>query len=244
MAKAARQLSDDLVRLSENESTLLDGTLIAILPRILLRARLNTATGEIEVGSERAWAFLDAKVCAELLSGVALCAKVAAKKMPMDEAKRLGVVRIRADQKKLSALKNKKRRSSVVRNFPLHMLVRRLRALVIKTRGKLTLWNDPESHGPKRNASCGAKYSATPSVGCHSSEAKLQDTSPVSTFRNNARRLIFSIIFFPLTDLSFLGITCIYTRRVQQTETFARGASRSARKCMGRGMNDAALQHG
>jgi hypothetical protein len=150
VTKAARQLSDDLVRLSENESTLLDGTLIAILPRILLRARLNTATGEIEVGSERAWAFLDAKVCAELLSGVALCAKVAAKKMPMDEAaQRLGVRMMRVDQKKLSALKNKKRRPSVVRKFPLHLLVRRLRALVIKTRGKLTLWHDTESLEPK-----------------------------------------------------------------------------------------------
>jgi hypothetical protein len=149
VSKAARQLSDDLVRLSKHESVLLDGTLIALLPRILVKARLNTTTHEIEVGSDRAWALLDAKVCADLLSGVADCAKVAAKKMPMDEAaQRLGV-RIWRDEKKLRALKNKKRRSSVVRNVPLHMLVRRLRALVIKTRGKLTLWDDPEGLDPR-----------------------------------------------------------------------------------------------
>lgn len=148
VAKAARQLSDDLVRLSKNESVLLDGTFIALLPRVLLKARLNITTDEIEVGSDRAWAFLDAKVCAELLSGIADCAKVATHKMGLEEAsQRLGV-RIRFDEKKLSALKRKKRRSSIVRNVPLHVLVRRLDALVIDTKGKLTLWNDPKV-GPK-----------------------------------------------------------------------------------------------
>ena len=148
VAKAARQLSDDLVRLSENESVLLDGTFIALFARVLVRAWLNPATGEIEVGTDRAWAFLDSKVCAALLSGVADCAEVAAKKMPWDEAmQRLGVKIVL--KKELSTHKNKKRRSSGVRNAPLHMLVRRLRALVIKTRGKLTLWNDPESLDPK-----------------------------------------------------------------------------------------------
>lgn len=149
VAKAARQLSDDLVRLSNHESVLLDGILIAIFPRILVRARLNTTTDEIEVGSDRAWAFLNAKVYADLLSGVADCAKVATKKIPMNEAgQRLGVT-IRLDEKKLRALKNKTRRTSRVRNVPLRMLVRRLRALVIKNRGKLTLWYDPESREPK-----------------------------------------------------------------------------------------------
>lgn len=62
-----------------------------------------------------------------------------------------GLIRqgIWVDEKKLSALRNKKHRSSIVRNFPLYLLVRRLHALVIKTRGKLTLWNDPESLDPK-----------------------------------------------------------------------------------------------
>ncbi|MGB2647791.1 MAG: hypothetical protein WBC86_09280, partial [Pseudolabrys sp.] len=120
VAKAARQLSDDLVRLSENESVLLDGTFIALFARVLVRAWLNPATGEIEVGTDRAWAFLDSKVCAALLSGVADCAEVAAKKMPWDEAmQRLGVKIVL--KKELSTHKNKKRRSSGVRNAPLHM---------------------------------------------------------------------------------------------------------------------------
>jgi|RhiMetdeSRZDD1v2_1073273.scaffolds.fasta_scaffold63569_4 hypothetical protein len=150
VATAARQLSDDLVRLSKNEShPSLDGTLALLLPRVLVMAQVNFQTLEIEVGTHRAWRLLDAKACADLLSGVADCAKVLTKKMPLEEAEQRLRVRIRVDEKKLRALKSKSRQSSRVRNVPLHNLVRRLRALVIKNQGKLTLWNDPESMEPK-----------------------------------------------------------------------------------------------
>ena len=180
------------------------------------------------------------KSIGRLLSGVALCAKVAAKKMPMDEAaQRLGVRIIRADQKKPAHLKIK---TSIVG-------CSQFSTAFVSAPVACACYQDPRQvdtlarhgrSGTKRHPSCGAKNSATPSVGGHSSETKLQYTSPVSTFRNNARGLIFSIIFFPLAHLSFLGIACIYAQEIQQTETFARGASRSARKCKGRGMIDAA----
>jgi hypothetical protein len=145
VAKAARKLSRDLVKLSESGS--LDGALSFLLPRVLLKARLNTSG--IEVSPDLPWAFLDSRECADLISGLADCADVATGKLPVDKtAQRLGV-RISVNSKALKKLKNQLSRSPRVRNVPLFVMVYGLRSLVTEAQGKLTLWNDPEGFGPR-----------------------------------------------------------------------------------------------
>ncbi|MDR3483577.1 MAG: hypothetical protein P4M05_01515 [Bradyrhizobium sp.] len=149
VAKSARQLSTDLFRVAQSGCVLLDGTLLALLPRVLLKARLNTTTNKIEVGCDRSWVFLDDYRYADLLSGLADCASVAAEKMPMAEAARRLGVRIRIKPEAIAALKATAPPTKV-RNVLLHVLVQGLHALIVdKAHGKLTLWNDPEDTGPK-----------------------------------------------------------------------------------------------
>jgi hypothetical protein len=149
VAKNARQLSRDLFRVAQSGCVILDGTLLALLPRVLLKARLNTTTDKIEVGCARSWVFLDDYRYADLLSGLADCASVAAKKMPMAEAARRLGVGIRIKPRAIAALKAAAPPTKV-RNVLLHVLVQGLHALIVdKAHGKLTLWNDPEDIGPK-----------------------------------------------------------------------------------------------
>jgi hypothetical protein len=161
VARTTRQLSDDLARLSRSESVTLDRVLIAIFPRILSKARLDLSTGEVEFACDDAWAFLDCETYADLLSGLADCAKIAAGKMSMfntdapgggllrsEVAQRLGA-NIRFNQKRYEEWRRKHRNVPSVQNVPLRLLITRLRTLIVnQANGQLTLWNGPRGGHP------------------------------------------------------------------------------------------------
>jgi hypothetical protein len=149
VAKTARQLSRHLTQADQSESRILDGTLITLFPRALLRARLNPVSYEIDVRSDGAWLFLDGLLYAELLSGLADCALVAANKMSADDAARRLGTRITLKPGGYEAVKATPP-SQRARNASLRNLIQRLRDLIVdKAQGKLTLWNDPEGVEPK-----------------------------------------------------------------------------------------------
>jgi hypothetical protein len=154
VARTTRQLSDDLARLSRSESVTLDGFLVAIFPHMLLKSHTQEvlraeAEGVVEVDGDRRYAFLDSEVHAYLLSGLALCAEVAADKMSMSEVgQRLGV-NIRFNQERYEEWRRKHRNVPSVRNVPLRLLITRLRTLIVdQANGQLTLWNGPRGGRP------------------------------------------------------------------------------------------------
>ena len=65
---------------------------MSLLPRVLLKARVNHSTGRIEVGADKSWTFLDEYAYGSLLADLAECAKVTAGKITLGEgARRLDV---------------------------------------------------------------------------------------------------------------------------------------------------------
>jgi hypothetical protein len=143
VSRTARQLARALARVANHENCLLDGVLVAILPRILVRARYEE--GKFQVAKD-SWNFLDSSEYAHLLLGLAACAEVAAGKRRMAEVgPKLGVS-VRFNSKRYQEWAKTVPRLPPARNVPLCVLILGLRDLITKnSNGKLTLWEDPTS---------------------------------------------------------------------------------------------------
>jgi hypothetical protein len=142
IAETARKLFRYLMQLEQTDSIELDAIIGLILPRVLLRARFNPSTRELEVGCDRSWAFLNVREYADLISGLTSCADAARGKLSLPEAAR----RIGVGVKIKSPVFQKSRRVISARHVNLPFLVRDLRELIVCTaKGRLTLWRDPGS---------------------------------------------------------------------------------------------------
>jgi hypothetical protein len=148
VAKNAQVLSRDLFRLSRYDS-LFGSALLSLLPRVLLKARVNQSTGRIEVGDDKSWTFLDEYAYARLLADLAECAKVAAGKITLEEgARRLGVG-LNFEANKPLEIKRPPPKAFGVRHGALLLLIALLRLLVVdQAKGNLTLWNSPSKNEP------------------------------------------------------------------------------------------------
>jgi hypothetical protein len=147
IAESARKLFRYLIQLEQTDFTALDDVICLILPRVLLRARFNPSTTQLEVGCDRSWAFLNVHEYADLISGLTSCADVARRKLSLPEAARrigVGVVKI-----KPPAVQGNRPVTKVL-HPNLAVFVRDLRELIVyKGKGNLTLWRDPVSSETK-----------------------------------------------------------------------------------------------
>lgn len=145
VSRAASQLSRDLMRLKDGENKSLDGNLIALFPRVIVRARADR--GKIEV-AECSWTLLQCIEYAHLLAGLAACAQVAASKADGVEIGRHLGVRLTFNEERYQEFRRSSQYLSSVRNEPLCVLILQLRDLIVREgQGKLSLWNDPVGGG-------------------------------------------------------------------------------------------------
>ena len=148
VAKNAQVLSRDLFRLSRYDS-LFGSALLGLLPRVLLKARVNKSTGRIEVGAKKSWTFLDEYGYSRLLADLAECAKVAAGKITLGEGARRLEVGLNFEANKPLQIKRPPQKASGVRHETLLLLIALLRLLIVdQAKGRLTLWNAPAKNEP------------------------------------------------------------------------------------------------